>query len=265
MPHPKGWASTPTGLFCVARTYCSYHTFPRTSYLSALRAEVDSIYPARKSNALLCPCPGILPRRNRALFRAKNTPGGWVHLPSLPAFLSAVTFLFVGRKPPPAAVAHKGANTAFRAFGGIRMPPHPAGGPHKPSQGRTRGSAFLGCGVQFRWAVIGGAYCDKNPQPGFGFSKSFGCSHSREQPFPTNARKRTNAALQSFKGAPQPTGKTQRTMNFMQAAIERLAGALSPHPFLVAHKQQSQDNKQPYNPRQKVQETAAPHPPHKLC
>ena len=158
LPRPKGWASALKGRFCVARTYCSYHTFPRTSYLSALRAEVDSIYPARKSNALLCPCPGILPRRNRALFRAKNTPGGWVHLPSLPAFLSAVTFLFVGRKPPPAAVAHKGDNTAFRAFGGIQMPPHPAGGPHKPSQRLTRGSALLGCGVQFRWAAIGGEY-----------------------------------------------------------------------------------------------------------
>ena len=37
----------------------------------------------------------------------------------------------------------------------------PAGGPHKPSQGLTRSSAFLGCGVQFRWAVNGGVYCDK--------------------------------------------------------------------------------------------------------
>lgn len=31
----------------------------------------------------------------------------------------------------------------------------PAGGLHKPSQRLIRGSAFLGCGVQFRWEAIG--------------------------------------------------------------------------------------------------------------
>ena len=104
----------------------------------------------------------------------------------------------------------------------------------------------------------------ENPQPGFGFSKSFGRSHAREQPSLTNFRNALTPHFSPSKGLLQPTGKTQRAMDFMQAAIERLAGALSPHPFLVAHKQQSQDNKQPYNPRQKVQETAAPYPPHKL-
>ena len=125
LPRPKGWASAPTGRFCAALTYCSYHTFPHTSYLSALRAEVDSIYPARKSNALLCPCPEHFTEAKSGTVRAKNAPGGWVHLPSLPALLSAVTLLFLGRKPLPATVAHKGANTAFRPFGGIRMPPVP--------------------------------------------------------------------------------------------------------------------------------------------
>ena len=41
------------------------------------------------------------------------------------------------------------------------VPSLPAGGPHKPSQRLTRGSAFLGCGVQFRWAVIDGKYCGR--------------------------------------------------------------------------------------------------------
>ena len=43
-------------------------------------------------------------------------------------------------------VAHKGANTVLEVYGATR----PAGGSHKPSQGLTRASAFLGCGVQFR-------------------------------------------------------------------------------------------------------------------
>ena len=117
LPHPKGWASTPTGLFCVARTYCSYHTFPRTSYLSALRAEVDSIYPARKSNALLCPCPGHLPKQNRAL-SGKNAPGGWVHLPS----------------PRRYSCPQRGQHRVF-PLGGVRMPPAPQEGHTSPHKG----------------------------------------------------------------------------------------------------------------------------------
>ncbi len=122
LPHPKGWASAPTGRFCVALTYCSYHTFPRTSRLSALRADVDSVYPARKSNALLCHCPGHFTEATSGTVRAKNAPGGWVHLPSLPAFLSAVTLPFLGRKPLPATIAHEGANTAFHSLEGVRVP-----------------------------------------------------------------------------------------------------------------------------------------------
>ena len=126
-------------------------TVPPTLSVYIVRAEVDSIYPARKSNALLCPCPGHFTEAKSGTVRAKNAPGGWVHLPSLPAFLFAVTLLFLGRKPLLATVAHKGANTAFHSFGGIRRDAtRPVGGPHKPSQGLTWGSAFWGCGVQFR-------------------------------------------------------------------------------------------------------------------
>ena len=65
LPHPKGWAYTPTGRFCAALTYCSYYTFPRTSCLSALRADVDEIYPARKSNACVVLCFGHFAERKR--------------------------------------------------------------------------------------------------------------------------------------------------------------------------------------------------------
>ena len=103
-------ASAPTGRFCAARTCCSYHTFPRTSCLSALRAEVDSIYPARKSNALLCPCPEHFTEAKSGTVRAKNAPGGRVHLPSLPAFLH---FCFWGENRSPPQLPTKGPTPRF--------------------------------------------------------------------------------------------------------------------------------------------------------
>ena len=144
--HPKGWASTPTGRFCATLTYCSYYTFPRTSCLSALRAEVDSIYPARKSNALLCPCPGHFTEAKSGTVRAKNAPGGRVHLPSLPAFLR---FCFWGEDRSPHNRSQRGQHR-ISPFWRYTDTTRPAGGSHKPSQGLTRASAFLGCGVQFR-------------------------------------------------------------------------------------------------------------------
>ena len=64
LPHPNGWDSVPIGRFCAALTYCSYHTSPRTSCLSALRADVDSAYPAVKSNLCVALRFGILPNAN---------------------------------------------------------------------------------------------------------------------------------------------------------------------------------------------------------
>ena len=49
----------------------------------------------------------------------------------------------------------------------------PAGGPHKPSQGLTRGSTFLGCRVQLRWAVIGGGCPEEHLLSTLRFSELF--------------------------------------------------------------------------------------------
>ena len=117
LPHPKGWASAPMGRFCAALTYCSYYTFPRTLCLSALRAEVDSIYPARKSNALLCPCPEHFAERKpfgkSADWKSNALREGWVNCPASPRHPLRCCSEISRAELRSGTIAHKGANTAF--------------------------------------------------------------------------------------------------------------------------------------------------------
>ena len=141
LPHPKGWASTPTGLFCVARTYCSYHTFPRTSYLSALRAEVDSIYPAVKSNLSIALCLVILPSESapkNLLAEGSKHCGEAGALPTSPHYLLHCCSEISGAELRSGTIAHKGPITAFYPFGGVRAPQKGHKPPHNAKQGPSR-------------------------------------------------------------------------------------------------------------------------------
>ena len=121
LPHPKGRAYTPTGRFCAALTYCSYHTFPRTSLLSTLRAEVDLIYPARKSNALLCSCLGHFAERKpfgkSADWKSNALRGGWVNCPASPRHPLRCCSEISRAELRSGTIAHKGSNTVFSLSG----------------------------------------------------------------------------------------------------------------------------------------------------
>ena len=80
------------GRFCIALTYCSYHTFPHTLYLSALRADVDSVYPAFDLRPYIYPSVLPLSRTFRRSQKPQDggqedesTAGRLGVLPSLPA------------------------------------------------------------------------------------------------------------------------------------------------------------------------------------
>ena len=60
-------------------------------------------------------------------------------MPSLLVFLSVLPFQNSGQKSLPATIAHKGFNTAFQPFRGVRMPPTPQGG----TQARTGANTGL--------------------------------------------------------------------------------------------------------------------------
>ena len=146
--------------------------FLRTTCLSALRADVDSVYPARKSNALLCPCLGILPKQNRVPSGQKMRREVGYTCPASRRFCLRRRFRFWGENRSPSQSPTKGPTPRFssrRCTDATR----PAGGPHKPSQGLTRGSTFLGCRVQLRWAVIGGGCPEEHLLSTLRFSELF--------------------------------------------------------------------------------------------
>lgn len=97
-----------------------------------------------------------------------------MNLPSLAAFLPAVTLQFLGEIAP----RH---NRTQRGQHRISLPEGcteyylTAGGAQKPSQPPTQGFAVLDCGVQCRRAVIGREGFSKNLLLTFKFPESFGC------------------------------------------------------------------------------------------
>ena len=62
-----------------------------------------------------------------------------MNLPSLPVLLFVTPFQSSEQKSHPATIAHKGFNTAFQPFRGVRMPPTPQGG----TQARTGANTGL--------------------------------------------------------------------------------------------------------------------------
>lgn len=85
----------------------------------------------------------------------KTAPEGWVSYPTsrrsssvLPLMPQGIVAFRYSRAQSP----QRRVSSLWRCTGATRS----AGGAHKPSQGLTRGSTFLGCRVQLRWAVIGG-------------------------------------------------------------------------------------------------------------
>ena len=69
-----------------------------------------------------------------------------MNLPSLLVFLSVLPFQNSGQKSLPATIAHKGFNTAFQPFRGVRMPPVPPEGHTSPHNRRHVALRF--------WAVV---------------------------------------------------------------------------------------------------------------
>ena len=67
-------------------------------------------------------------------------------MPSLLVFLSVLPFQNSGQKSLPATIAHKGFNTAFQPFRGVRMPPVPPEGHTSPHNRRHVALRF--------WAVV---------------------------------------------------------------------------------------------------------------
>ena len=152
LPHPKGWASTPMGRFCIALTYCSYHTFPHTLYLSALRADVDSVYPAFALRPSIHPSGLPLPRSFRRSpkpqdgGRTKAPQGDWVLCPASLRHPLRYCSEISGAELCPRIIAHKGPSTAFHSLGGGRMPPGPQKGRKTSCRGWHGASRF--------WAVV---------------------------------------------------------------------------------------------------------------
>lgn len=102
-----------------------------------------------------------------------------MNLPDLPAFLSALALQSFGgenRSLPQSRT--KGPTPRFNPLK-VTDATRPAGGAHKPSQGPTRGSAFLGYRVRFRGAVIGKEWPGKNLPLGFRLSEPFWASSAR--------------------------------------------------------------------------------------
>lgn len=126
---------------------------------------MTKIYPARKSNALLCSCLGHFAERKpfgkSADWKSNALRGGWVNCPASPRHPLRCCSEISRAELRSGTIAHKGSNTAF-SLSGCTDATSPAGGTHKPSQGLTRGSAFWGCGVQLKWAVIGRGCPEEN-------------------------------------------------------------------------------------------------------
>ena len=102
---------------------------------------------------------GATPRRVRAAYsrtRCLPYPKGWASAQQGVSVYCDASVL--GMKTAPRHNRPQRGQHHVSLLWRCMVPSRPPGGPHKPSQGRTRGSAFLGCGVQLRWAAIGGEY-----------------------------------------------------------------------------------------------------------
>lgn len=115
---------------------------------------------------------GILPKQNRVPSGQKMRREVGYTCPASRRFCLRRRFRFWGENRSPSQSPTKGPTPRFssrRCTDATR----PAGGPHKPSQGLTRGSTFLGCRVQLRWAVIGGGCPEEHLLSTLRFSELF--------------------------------------------------------------------------------------------
>ena len=103
----------PTTLFCVHRA-CPHYGQMWSKFI-------------RLFFRTLCPALalGILPKQNRVLPGPENAPGGWVNLPDLPAFLSALALQFFGVKTAPCHNRAQRGQHRVSTLWRLRMPPDP--------------------------------------------------------------------------------------------------------------------------------------------
>ena len=172
LPHPKGWVSAPTGRFCVALTYCSYHIFCVQRVCPHCGQTWTQFIPHENRTPCFALALGILPKQNRVPSGQKMRREVGYTCPASRRFCLRRRFRFWGENRSPSQSPTKGPTPRFssrRCTDATR----PAGGPHKPSQGLTRGSTFLGCRVQLRWAVIGGGCPEEHLLSTLRFSELF--------------------------------------------------------------------------------------------
>ena len=127
---------------------CTLGTFPCTSRLSALRADVGPVYPAFALRPSIHPSGPPLPGALVGYLAPKSgSTRSWKFAERLgelaqpPGVPACAALRIPGEKQLSVTFAHKGPNTAFHSLGGIQNATRLVGGAHKPSQGPAQGFA----------------------------------------------------------------------------------------------------------------------------
>ena len=145
---PKRVGIRPNGAHLRCPYPRAYYTFLCASCLSALRADVDSVYPAFALRPSIHPSGPPLPGALVGYLAPKSgSTRSWKFAERLgelaqpPGVPACAALRIPGEKQLSVTFAHKGPNTAFHSLGGIQNATRLVGGAHKPSQGPAQGFA----------------------------------------------------------------------------------------------------------------------------
>ena len=113
LPHPKGWVSAPTGRFCVALTYCSYHIFCVQRVCPHCGQTWTQFIPHENRTPCFALALGILPKQNRVPSGQKMRREVGYTCPASRRFCLRRRFRFWGENRSPSQSPTKGPTPGF--------------------------------------------------------------------------------------------------------------------------------------------------------